>query len=51
MRERVQDLLEETSTGFKDVGEGLKKVQAWHDLGVSNASQMFKVEYGKLKIV
>ncbi len=34
VRERVQDLLQETGDGFKDVGEGLKKVQAWHDLGV-----------------
>lgn len=34
VRERVQDLLSETGDGFKDVGEGLKKVQAWHDLGV-----------------
>lgn len=34
VRERVQDLLEETSESFKDIGEGLKKVQAWHDLGV-----------------
>lgn len=34
VRERVQDLIEETSNGFKDVGEGLKRVQAWPDLGV-----------------
>lgn len=34
VRERVQDLLEETSANFKDIGDGLKKVQAWHDLGV-----------------
>ena len=34
MRERVQDLLHETGDEFKDIGEGLKKVQAWHDLGV-----------------
>ena len=33
MRERVQDLLQETGDGFKEIGEGLKKVQAWHDLG------------------
>ncbi|THY10637.1 t-SNARE [Aureobasidium pullulans] len=33
VRERVQDLLEETSASFKDIGDGLKKVQAWHDLG------------------
>jgi len=35
VRERVQDLLTETGEGFKDVGEGLKKVQSWHDLGPS----------------
>jgi len=35
VKERVQDLLEETSDGFKEVGEGLKRVQAWPDLGVS----------------
>lgn len=43
VRERVQDLLEETSSGFKDVGEGLKKVQAWHDVGPSQ-----KYTQGKL---
>jgi len=43
VRERVQDVLEETSSGFKDVGEGLKKVQAWHDLGPSQ-----KYTQGKL---
>ncbi|SMQ55835.1 unnamed protein product [Zymoseptoria tritici ST99CH_1A5] len=35
VRERVQDLLSETGDGFKEIGEGLKKVQAWHDLGPS----------------
>jgi syntaxin 7 len=35
VRERVQDLLSETGDGFKEIGEGLKKVQAWHDLGLS----------------
>lgn len=34
VRERVRDMIEETSSGFKEVGEGLKKVQQWHDLGV-----------------
>ncbi|KAK7532414.1 t-SNARE [Phyllosticta citribraziliensis] len=38
VRERVRDLIEETSNGFKEVGEGLKKVQQWPDL---NASQKF----------
>lgn len=35
VRERVQDLLSETQDGFKEVGEGLKRVQGWHDLGPS----------------
>lgn len=43
MRERVQDLLEETSSGFKEVGDGLKRVQNWHDLGPSQ-----KYTQGKL---
>ncbi|EXJ85916.1 syntaxin 7 [Capronia coronata CBS 617.96] len=32
VRERVHDLLEETRDGFKDVGEGIKRAQAWPDL-------------------
>nr|POE85476.1 syntaxin-22 [Quercus suber] len=43
VRERVQDLLAETGERFKDIGEGLKKVQAWHDLGPSQ-----KYTQGKL---
>jgi t-SNARE complex subunit (syntaxin) len=35
VRERVHDLLEETKEGFKEVGEGVKKVQGWEDLNVS----------------
>jgi len=38
VRERVHDLLEETRDGFKEVGEGIKKVQGWEDL---NASQRY----------
>ena len=41
VRERVQDLLESTSNGFKEVGEGLKKVQSWQDLGVSGYDRRF----------
>lgn len=36
VRERVQDLVEETGSGFKEVGEGLKRVTTWADLGVSD---------------
>jgi len=43
VRERVQDLLSDTGDRFKDIGEGLKKVQAWHDLGPSQ-----KYTQGKL---
>ncbi|KAI9716005.1 MAG: hypothetical protein M1812_005639 [Candelaria pacifica] len=35
VRERVHDLLEETRDGFKDIGEGVKKVQSWEDVSPS----------------
>ena len=35
VRERVHDLLEETRDGFKEIGEGVKKVQSWEDVSVS----------------
>ena len=34
VRERVHNLLEQTRLGFKDVGEGIKKVQTWEDVSV-----------------
>lgn len=34
VRERVRDLIDETAEGFKDIGEGLKRVSAWPDIGV-----------------
>lgn len=36
VRERVHDLLESSRSGFKDVGDGLKKVQAWEDVNVGS---------------
>lgn len=35
VRERVHDLLEEARGGFKEVGDGVKKLSAWEDLNVS----------------
>ena len=35
VRERVHDLLEEAREGFKEAGEGIKKLMAWEDLNVS----------------
>lgn len=35
VRERVRDLIEEGANGFKDAGEGLKKVINWADVGPS----------------
>lgn len=35
VRERVHDLLEESKEAFKDVGEGVKKVQSWEDVSPS----------------
>lgn len=38
VRERVHDLLEEARNGFKDVGDGIKKITAWEDLNVRSFS-------------
>jgi len=38
VRERVHDIIEETSASFKEVGDGLKKVSTWPDLGVRNSA-------------
>ncbi|KAJ5881808.1 t-SNARE [Penicillium soppii] len=35
VRERVHNLLEETRTGFRDVGEGIKEIQTWKDVNPS----------------
>ena len=34
VRERVHDLLEESRDGFKEAGEGIKRIQAWEDVSV-----------------
>lgn len=34
VRERVHKLLEDTRAGFRDVAEGIKKVQTWEDVSV-----------------
>ena len=44
VRERVSDLLDETSKGFKEAGEALKKIQAWDDLGVSCCHSLFSLD-------
>lgn len=35
VRERVQDLMEESRDTFKEVGEGIKRIQTWGDVTVS----------------
>ncbi|MCJ1401729.1 hypothetical protein MMC11_004946 [Xylographa trunciseda] len=35
VRERVHDLLEESRDGFRDVGEGIKRLTSWEDLSPS----------------
>ncbi|KAF2471606.1 t-SNARE [Lindgomyces ingoldianus] len=35
VRERVRDIIDETSASFKEIGEGLKKVTTWPDVGPS----------------
>jgi len=34
VRERVHDLLDESKESFKEVGEGVKKIQSWEDVNV-----------------
>ena len=34
VRERISDLLEEVREGFKDAGEGVRKLAVWEDLNV-----------------
>jgi len=43
VRERVQDLLEETKETFKDVGEGVKHLQSWEDVSPSQKYTQQKV--------
>jgi hypothetical protein len=34
VRERVRDIIDDTSGKFKDIGEGIKKIATWPDVGV-----------------
>jgi len=36
LRERVHDLLEEAREGFRETGEGIKKLTSWDDLNVQS---------------
>lgn len=38
VRERVHELLEESTEAFKEVGEGVKTIQAWEDVSVSGVT-------------
>jgi len=43
LRERVHDILEETKDSFKEVGEGVKKLQSWEDVSPSQKYTQQKV--------
>ena len=45
VRERVRDLIEEGSSGFKEAGEGLKKALGWDDVGVGCDGLVVDAEY------
>lgn len=34
VRERVREIIDDTSNEFKEIGEGLKKITTWPDVGV-----------------
>ena len=38
VRERVKTTVEETSDTFKEIGEGVKKITTWPDVGVGSLS-------------
>lgn len=38
VRERVHTLLEDTKESFKDIGDGVKRIQAWEDVSVREVS-------------
>lgn len=46
VRERIHNLLEETRDGFREVGEGVKKVQMWEDITVSTIVKIYAVGKG-----
>lgn len=48
VRERVHDLLDETRDGFKEVGEGVKKVQAWEDVNVRSRLRLLRSDSERL---
>jgi syntaxin 7 len=49
VRDNVQTLLDETKDGFKEVGEGVKKVQSWDEVNVSLLNScLSKPGYGEI---
>ena len=40
VRERVHDMLDDTKDTFKEVGEGVKKIQSWEDVSVREATSL-----------
>jgi hypothetical protein len=44
VRERVHDLLEESKETFKEVGEGVKKIQSWEDVNVCGFISLFLLD-------
>ena len=51
VRERVSDLLDETSKGFKDIGEGLKRVQQWPDVGVGHLNICLRASFSFIMLI
>jgi syntaxin 7 len=51
VRERVHNLLEQTRTGFREVGEGIKKVQNWEDVNVCHPVNTYKCSISPREIL
>jgi len=51
VRERVHDLLEESKDTFKDVGEGVKKIQSCEDVSVRSFFQLLGTSFNNSSAV
>jgi syntaxin 7 len=42
VRERVHEIIDDTSTSLKEIGEGLKRLTTWPDVGVGQTRRLYK---------
>lgn len=45
VRERVHEIIDDTSSSLKEIGEGLKKLTTWPDVGVCTHRMLILLHY------